>query len=74
MPKQLGYIGKLKHSQNVKPSVQFKVDMAFDNLVTVDKKTQTLIINILEKDYNRNELSGVNPSPKKHKSRNEKKV
>ena len=46
--------------------------MTSDNLVTVYKKKQTLIIDIAERNYNRNELLGVNPSPKKHKSRNEK--
>ena len=36
---------------NIKPSIQFKVDMTTSELVRVDKKTQTLIINILEREY-----------------------
>ena len=42
---------KVRAFSNIKPSVQFKVDMASSNLVTVDKKTHTLIMDILERDY-----------------------
>ena len=63
---------KVRAFSNVKPSVQFKVDMTSDNLVTVDKKTQTLIVDILERDYNHNQVSDINPSPQKHQRRYEK--
>ena len=42
---------KVRAFSNVKPSVQFKVDMTTDDLVRVDKKTQLLIMDILERDY-----------------------
>ena len=74
----LGYIKaahlrwKVRAFSNVKPSVQFKVDMSTDELVTVDKKTQLLIMDILERDYasstmqvNRNS-SGKNKNNKKN--------
>ena len=42
---------KVRAFSNVKPSVQFKVDMNTDDLVKVNKKTRTLILHILERDY-----------------------
>ena len=42
---------KVRAFSNIKPSVQFKVDMTTSDLVKVDKKTQTLIIDILEREY-----------------------
>ena len=42
---------KVRAFSNVKPSVQFKVDMTTDALVKVNNKTQILILHILERDY-----------------------
>ncbi len=58
---------------NKNPSVQFKVDMSSDNPVTVDKKTQRLIIDILERDYIRTQVSEVNKKKAKKKARSNEK-
>ena len=43
---------KVRAFSNVKPSVQFKVDMMTTDIVKVDKKTHNLIVDILESEYN----------------------
>ena len=48
---------KVRAFSNIKPSVQFKVDMTTSDTVKVDKKTNDLIINILERDYNNGSTS-----------------
>ena len=60
---------KVRAFTNVKPSVQFKVDMATDDVLKVDKKTLTLIINILERDYNNGSSSSATPSTKRVETR-----
>ena len=59
---------KVRAFSNVKPSVQFKVDMSTDELVTVDKKTQLLIMDILERDYASSTMQVNRNSSGKHKN------
>jgi len=58
---------KVRAFSNIKPSVQFKVDMTSNNLVTVDKKTQTLIMDILERDYISSHEKNPNKQQKRYK-------
>ncbi len=49
--------------------VQFKVDMIIDNLIKVDKKTQSLLVDILERDYVNGKTQEVSNGANKKKNK-----